>query len=269
MLTSEFKEGRPESVVVPQNIDAVQEIIVQHLDVAYRMIKAFLGIKRFEEIRKNNQQHRIILNHDNASCNTSAETTRFLEGHKIELTGHPAYSLDLAPIDFYLFPSVKNKIRGQRLPSREEAVDAFKMHVLEIPQSERKKCYKNWFQHVKKSREERIFRKVFRPVGGERSDFKCFLFHIKTYTERIPLRRLGEAAHCSILRKEIEVSHSQAGYVPMNIESKGLLALHRRADTASRPRRFGSAYSFSGYPDIRIQHRSTSVQDVASFLNSS
>ncbi|GBP23303.1 hypothetical protein EVAR_76017_1 [Eumeta japonica] len=30
--------------------------------------------------------------------------------------------------------------------SREEAVDAFKMHVLEIPQSEWKKYYKSWFQ---------------------------------------------------------------------------------------------------------------------------
>ncbi|GBP82492.1 hypothetical protein EVAR_58538_1 [Eumeta japonica] len=36
---------------------------------------------------------------------TSAETTRFLEGQMIELTGHPPYSPDLAPNDFYLFPN--------------------------------------------------------------------------------------------------------------------------------------------------------------------
>ncbi|GBP75306.1 hypothetical protein EVAR_19955_1 [Eumeta japonica] len=73
-------------------------------------------------------------------CYPSAETTRFLEGQKIGLTGYPLYSPDLIPSDFYLFPSVKNTLRGQRFWSREEATDAFKIHVLEIPQSEWKKC---------------------------------------------------------------------------------------------------------------------------------
>ncbi|GBP87527.1 hypothetical protein EVAR_57236_1 [Eumeta japonica] len=59
------------------------------------------------------------------SCHTSVETIRFLEGQKIELTGHPPYNSDLAPNDSYLFPSVKNKLRGQRISRREEAVDAF------------------------------------------------------------------------------------------------------------------------------------------------
>ncbi|GBP04863.1 Histone-lysine N-methyltransferase SETMAR [Eumeta japonica] len=87
----------------------------------------------FEEIRKNNRKRRIILHHDNAGCHTSAETTQILEGQKTELTGHPPYNLDLVPNDFYLFPSVKNKLRGPNFSRREEAVDAFKMHVLEIP----------------------------------------------------------------------------------------------------------------------------------------
>ncbi|GBP43335.1 Histone-lysine N-methyltransferase SETMAR [Eumeta japonica] len=89
----------------------------------------------FEEIRKNNQQSKIILHHDNASCHTLAETTQFLEGQKIEVTDHLhlPYSLDLAPNDFFLFLSVKNKLRGQRFSSSKEAVDAFIMFILEIP----------------------------------------------------------------------------------------------------------------------------------------
>ncbi|GBP24979.1 hypothetical protein EVAR_94273_1 [Eumeta japonica] len=43
----------------------------------------------FEEIRKDYRQLRIILHRDNASCHTSAETTRFFEDQKIELTAHP------------------------------------------------------------------------------------------------------------------------------------------------------------------------------------
>ncbi|GBP36802.1 Histone-lysine N-methyltransferase SETMAR [Eumeta japonica] len=90
----------------------------------------------FEEIRKNNRQRRIIRHHDNVSCHPSSETCRFLDGRKIILTGHPPYNPDLTPNDFYLFPSVKNKLRGQHFSSREEAIDAFKMHVLKILQSE-------------------------------------------------------------------------------------------------------------------------------------
>ncbi|GBP72859.1 hypothetical protein EVAR_48843_1 [Eumeta japonica] len=62
-----------------------------------------------------------------SSSRMSAERTRFLEGQKIELT---SFSPDLAPNDFYLFPSMKNKLRGQRFSSREEAVDALKLHIL-------------------------------------------------------------------------------------------------------------------------------------------
>ncbi|GBP04908.1 Histone-lysine N-methyltransferase SETMAR [Eumeta japonica] len=80
----------------------------------------------------------------------SAETTRFLEGQKIEWTGCPPFSPDLVSKYFYLFPSAKNKLRGQRFSSREEAVGAFKVHVKKLPQSEWKKCYKNWFQHMQK-----------------------------------------------------------------------------------------------------------------------
>ncbi|GBP60786.1 Histone-lysine N-methyltransferase SETMAR [Eumeta japonica] len=80
----------------------------------------------------------------------SVETIRFLESQKFELLDHPPYSLDLAPNNFYVFPSVKNKLRGQRFSSREEAVDAFKMHVLDIVQSEWKKWHENWFQRMQR-----------------------------------------------------------------------------------------------------------------------
>ena len=63
---------------------------------------------------------------------------------------HLPYSPDLAPIDFVLFPYVKNKMRGQRFSTPEEAVDAFRMHVVEIPQSEWQKWFDNWFKRMQK-----------------------------------------------------------------------------------------------------------------------
>ncbi|GBP84840.1 hypothetical protein EVAR_69416_1 [Eumeta japonica] len=46
--------------------------------------------------------------------------TRFLEGQKIELMGHPPDILDMAPRDFYLLSSVKNKLCGKHFSSGEE-----------------------------------------------------------------------------------------------------------------------------------------------------
>ena len=36
-------------------------------------------------------------------------------------------------------------MRDQRFSTFEEAVDALRMHVLEIPQSEWQKCFDNWW----------------------------------------------------------------------------------------------------------------------------
>ena len=106
----------------------------------------------FQEIRKANSRRRITLQHDNASTHTSAQTTAFLSTQNIDLKSHPPYSHHLVPNGFFLFPYVINKMRGQSFPTPEEAVDAFRMLVLEIlvPQSGLQKCFNNWFKHMQK-----------------------------------------------------------------------------------------------------------------------
>jgi len=37
----------------------------------------------------------------------------FLYGQNVELVGHPQYSPGLGPNDFFLFPYMKRKMRGQ------------------------------------------------------------------------------------------------------------------------------------------------------------
>ena len=97
----------------------------------------------FQEIRKTNRRRQHSLDHDNASSHTSAQTTAFLSTQNIDLMSHPPYSPDLSPNDNFLFPYVKIKRRGQRFTTPEEAVDAFRIHVLQIPQSEWQKCFDN------------------------------------------------------------------------------------------------------------------------------
>jgi [histone H3]-lysine36 N-dimethyltransferase SETMAR len=104
----------------------------------------------FKEMREKNKRRRIILHHDNASSHTSRQTNEFLTTENIELMSHPPYSPDLAPNDFFLFPYIKDKLRGQRFTSAEEAVEAFKNHVLEVSPAEWKNCYDKWFERMQK-----------------------------------------------------------------------------------------------------------------------
>ena len=43
-LQDEFREGRPKSVVVPETIDSVLQLILQDRHVTYREVKITLGI---------------------------------------------------------------------------------------------------------------------------------------------------------------------------------------------------------------------------------
>ena len=54
-----------------------------------------------------------IFHHDNAPSDTALATKQFLKEKKVKLMEHPPYSPDLAPCDFFLFPKLKKKLRGQ------------------------------------------------------------------------------------------------------------------------------------------------------------
>ncbi|CAH1961583.1 unnamed protein product [Acanthoscelides obtectus] len=96
------------------------------------------------ELRKINPERRIILHQDNAS----SHTRQYLTEENVELFYHPPYSGDLSPNDFFTFPKIRNRLRGQRFQSLEEAVDAFKNAVLDLPANEWNKCFANWFERM-------------------------------------------------------------------------------------------------------------------------
>lgn len=104
----------------------------------------------FAELRKKNPSRRIILHHDNASPHTARKTTEYLDGEKVELLDHPPYSPDLSPNDFFTFPKIKDKLRGQRFQTPEAAVEAFKMAILSTPTSDFNKCFNDWFDRMEK-----------------------------------------------------------------------------------------------------------------------
>jgi hypothetical protein len=56
---------------------------------------------------------------------------------------HPAYSPDLAPCDFYVFPKMKPLLKGQRFVSIEE-IQSESLQVLKVLMPE---DFNEWFQN--------------------------------------------------------------------------------------------------------------------------
>ncbi|CAH1953450.1 unnamed protein product [Acanthoscelides obtectus] len=92
--------------------------------------------KVITELRNIIPERRIILHQDNASSHTAQKTRQYFTEENVELLDHPPYSPDLNPYGFCTFPKITNRLRGQRFQSPEEAVDAFKNAVLDLPANE-------------------------------------------------------------------------------------------------------------------------------------
>ena len=54
-----------------------------------------------------------ILHHNNARAHTTLSVREFLATKQITVLEHPAYSPDLAPSKFFLFPKIKEILKGR------------------------------------------------------------------------------------------------------------------------------------------------------------
>ncbi|GFS16633.1 transposase [Elysia marginata] len=65
-----------------------------------------------------------IIHHYNARPHTSLETLTALDRLGLRTLPHPLYSPDLAPRDFFLFPKLKDYLRGNRYETDEDVKNA-------------------------------------------------------------------------------------------------------------------------------------------------
>ena len=77
----------------------------------------------------------LLLHYDNASAHTAAVTLDSLAANGVQLVTHPPYSPDLAPCDWFLFPSVKRQLKGKQFQNADDARAFFEGVILDIPKS--------------------------------------------------------------------------------------------------------------------------------------
>jgi hypothetical protein len=78
---------------------------------------------------------RMVLQMDNASPHCARLVTRNLEESRITTSPHPAFSPDLAPLDFFLFGALTGQLSGGIFEWPDELVEAPPMIASAIPRT--------------------------------------------------------------------------------------------------------------------------------------
>lgn len=113
------------------------------------------------------RQHQLYLHQDNAPAHNALMTQARLMETGIDLLPHPAYSPDMAPSDYFLFPRLKRELRGWRFANLatlkgevsrilldDIKPEEFERAILELPDRWRKCVLNNgqYFEGLRKMR---------------------------------------------------------------------------------------------------------------------
>jgi histone-lysine N-methyltransferase SETMAR len=87
------------------------------------------------DFQKTNPTQRMWLHHDNAPAHTSAIVLEFLQENNVRIIPHPPYSPDLAICDFWIFPRLKDHLRGAKFESRSAIGSAVYQYFKQCPKT--------------------------------------------------------------------------------------------------------------------------------------
>ena len=93
---------------------------------------------------------RIKLLHDNAPAHKSHLVQEYLAKENAETLPHPAYSLDLAPYDLFLFPHLKKYRARRSFKSRSALGTAVFQYLMHIPQEAYQSAFLQWIGRLLK-----------------------------------------------------------------------------------------------------------------------
>ena len=82
--------------------------------------------------------------HDNAPSHTALSVREFLAIKQITVLEHPAYSSDLAPSDFFLFPKIKEILKERHFDDIYDIRTNTTADVKATPQNQFQNCFQGW-----------------------------------------------------------------------------------------------------------------------------
>jgi histone-lysine N-methyltransferase SETMAR len=91
-----------------------------------------------------------LFHHDNARPHCSAQTQDAMPSLKFTAVPHPPYSPDLAPSDFWLFPKLKETLKGKHFSSDAKVEAAVRKWIGRQPETFFMDGIKKWIEQLKK-----------------------------------------------------------------------------------------------------------------------
>jgi len=85
-----------------------------------------------------------ILHHNNAPAHAALSVREFLATKRITVLEHPAYSMDLVPSDFFLFPKIKEILKGRHFDDTDDIRNNTTAALKVIPQNQFQNCFEGW-----------------------------------------------------------------------------------------------------------------------------
>ena len=74
----------------------------------------------------------------------------FLASEKVKVLNHPPYSPDLSPCDFFLFPTLKKMLSGNKYTSRSSLGSAIYQCLQQIPKKDYLSAFRDWVKSLQK-----------------------------------------------------------------------------------------------------------------------
>jgi hypothetical protein len=85
-----------------------------------------------------------LLHHDNVLVHTALSVQQFSATKNMAVVPHPPYSSDLAPCDFFLFLTMKSKLKGYCFQDVTEIQQQSLTILHTIPKCQFQWCYQQW-----------------------------------------------------------------------------------------------------------------------------
>ena len=92
----------------------------------------------------------LIFHDDNAKLHRAWMTNEFLLENHVEQYENAAYSPNLSPCDFFLFPKLKKQFRGVGFNDDNEMVATFEPAIDSLTKDDFKNCSEDWFIRMHK-----------------------------------------------------------------------------------------------------------------------
>jgi hypothetical protein len=86
----------------------------------------------------------LVIHMDNLPIHKSKAATRKIASMRVTITPHPVYSQDLAPLDFFLFGYIKQKIAGQEFLSADDLLGAIRKAFDRLSRSVLESVFGEW-----------------------------------------------------------------------------------------------------------------------------